>query len=161
MPYTLIKLLTGGTFSTGVGQDWRLQFGSAPIAASLPTVAGEVLYPGAGTVFGVYAAYAFDSANPFDRAVCLPEATAGAPIQVYVNGVLVSEASSAGSLVCSVVRGTNLFEYVRAQAPLVIVPEGPMIDPSGRTGRWVSLYPSGSDPFEAGGIRSPISGAGI
>ncbi|HVT12809.1 MAG TPA: hypothetical protein VHE55_11125 [Fimbriimonadaceae bacterium] len=151
MAYALIKLLSGGSYPTGVGADWRTQFVSAGIVAAQPTIAGEIAYPGTGSGFGIYAAYAMRTSNPFDATICIPEASVGAPVQVYLNSVLVSEVTSAGTVTCSAIGGVNVFEVVRPQAPLVVMPAGPFIDPTGQTGRWMSLYPSGSDPFSSGG----------
>ena len=157
MKYTLIKLLSGGSFPTGASADWRSQFSSASIVSARPTVAGEIAIPGSGTAYGVYAAFAFQSDNPFDQSTCIPEASVGAPVQVYMNGVLVAEVASPGTVTCSAIGGVNVFEAVRSQAPLVVVPAGPFIDPSGRTGRWISLFPDGADPFSASAPRT-VSG---
>lgn len=150
MSYALIKLLSSGSFLTGVGADWRTQFAAASIATAHPTIAGEIAYPGSGTGFGVYAGYAMLTFNPFDAVICVPEVSLGAPVQVWLNGVLISEVTAAGTVTCPVIAGVNVFEVVRGQAPLVIMPSGPFIDPTERTGRWISLYPSGSDPFVGG-----------
>lgn len=150
MAYALIKLLSGGSFPTGVGADWRTQFVAASIVTAHPTISGEIAYPGSGTGFGVYAGYALLASNPFDAVICVPEVSLGAPVQVWLNGVLVSEVSAAGTVSCSVISGVNVFEVVRGQAPLVVMPSGPFIDPTEQTGRWISLYPAGSDPFVGG-----------
>jgi hypothetical protein len=160
MSYTLLKLLASGTFTTGIALDWRTQFAAAPIVFATPTLAGEILYPGSGTTYGVYGAFAFSSSNPFDATICLPEASAGAPVQVWMNGALVSEVASPGTVSCPVIGGSNVFEVVRAEAPLVVVPSGPLIDPLGRHGRWLSLFGSGSDPFSGGGGSSAPSTIG-
>lgn len=147
MPYVLLKLLSGGTYATGSSADWRAQFSGSTIFAAHPTVSGEVLYPGASSTFGVYAAFAFESRNPFDQTLCVPEASIGAPVQVYMNGTLVSEVTSPGTISVSAISGVNVCEVVRSQAPLACVPSGAFFDPAGKTGRWISLYPPGSDPF--------------
>jgi hypothetical protein len=151
MTYALLKLLSGGTFTTGISLDWRTQFAAAPIVASTPTMAGEILYPGSGTSYGVYAAFAFQSDNPFDATLCIPEASVGAPVQIWMNGKLVSEVSAPGSIACPAIGGTNVFEAVRPQAPLVVLPSGRFIDPLMKHGRWVSLFAAGADPFSGGG----------
>jgi hypothetical protein len=156
MSYTLIKLLPAGTFTTGGGADWRAQFAAAVIVAPLATMVGEVVVAGSSTTYGVYAGYAFEAKNPFDQTICIPEASGGAPVQVYLNGVLVSEVTTPGTVLCSVKRGVNVFETVRSQSPLVVMPAGPFIDSGGTKGGWVSLYPRGADPF-----TSPIAPTAI
>ena|SRR5579862_449773 len=161
MPYTLVKLLSGGAFTTGIGADWRAQFEAASVTSAQPTMTGEIAYPGAGTAFGVYAAYAFEAKNPFDSTLCVPEASGGSPVQVYMNGTLVAEVSTPGSVVCSACSGVNVFEAVRGVAPLVVLPSVPMVDPLEMTGRWVSLFPAGADPFSgtalsASGPAAPL-----
>ncbi|HTQ11948.1 MAG TPA: hypothetical protein VMI31_17940 [Fimbriimonadaceae bacterium] len=158
MSYILFKLLPGGTFTPGVGADWRGQFGAATIVSARPTIAGEVSYTGSGTAFGVYAAFAFEAKNPFDATICVPEASAGSPVQIYLNGVLVAEVASPGTAVCSAWPGVNVFEAVRGCAPLVVMPAGTLIDPRGKTGAWVSLYPADADPFSTG---SPLTAATV
>jgi hypothetical protein len=145
--YTLIRLLAGGTFTTGVAADWRTQFIDGGTVAAIPTLAGEIFVPGSGTTYGVYAAFAFASLNPFDFEAIVNEASVGAPVQVYVNGVLVSEVASAASLTCSAIGGANVVEVVRSQAPLAFAPAGPLFVPGSRTSRWISLFPAGADPF--------------
>jgi len=159
MAYVLFKLITGGSYPTGVGADWRGQFGAATIVSARPTIAGEVSYTGSGTAFGVYAAFAFEAKNPFDATICVPEASAGSPVQIYVNGVLVAEVASPGTAVCSAWPGVNRFEAVRGCAPLVVMPAGTVVDPLGKTGGWVSLYPAGADPFSSGSLptATPIA----
>jgi len=147
MPYTLIKLLSGGTFTTGISLDWRAQFGASNLIAAIPTTAGEILYPGAGTVYGVYAACAFQAGNPYDQTIAIPEASAGHPVQVYMNGQLVAEVTTPGTVTCSAIPGINTFEAIREVAPLTAIPAGPFFDPLMRTSKWTSLYPSGQDPF--------------
>src|SRR4051794_31946311 len=117
MAYTLFKLIAGGTFTTGAGADWRTQFSAATIVFARPTIAGEIVHPGTGATFGVYASFAFISLNPFDSVICIPEASAGAPVQIYVNGTLVSEMTAGSTVTCSVLAGANTVEIVRSQAP--------------------------------------------
>lgn len=150
--YALLKLLSSGTYTTGT--DWRTQFAGASVVAAPATTSGEILYPGSGTAFGVYLAYAFRALNPFDQQICIPEASSGAPVQVYMNGVRMAEVTAAGMVTCSAIGGLNVFEVIRPQAPLVVIPSGPFFGASARTSAWTSLYPAGADPF------NPTSGSG-
>lgn len=161
MPYTLIKLLAGGTFTHGISLDWRAQFGAATLCAATPTAAGEILYPGAGTHYGVYAAYAFNAFNPYDLDIAIPEASATYPVQVYMNGQLLAELTSPGPVTCSAIQGTNVLELVREVAPLIAIPSGPFFDPLRKTGKWISLYPSGQDPFGGDQISTSSGQSGI
>jgi hypothetical protein len=147
MSYTLLKLLPAGTYPIGVAADWRAQFGAATIVAPAATIVGEIFVSGSSATYGIYAAYAFAAKNPFDQTICVPEASVGAPVQVYMNGVLLSEQNTPGTVLCSAISGINVFEVVRPQAPLSVIPAGSFIDPSGTYGRWASLFPRGSDPF--------------
>jgi len=158
MPYILFKLLSGGTYTTGIGADWRAQFGSATIISARPTISGEISSSGSSATFGIYAAFAFEAKNPFDTTICVPEASSGSPVQIYMNGTLVSEVAAPGTVVCSACSGVNVFEAVRGCAPLVAMPAGTVIDPLEKTSRWVSLYPAGSDPFSGG--STPVATPG-
>jgi hypothetical protein len=151
MSYALVKFLASGTFTTGVSLDWRAQFSASTIQSPYDTSTGAISIPGVDTTYGIYAYIALESKNPFDHDLCIKECSVGAPVQVWMNGNLISELTVPGTVTVAVVRGPNILELVRSISPLVMVPSGVFLDPMGLTTTWLSPFAPGSDPFGGGG----------
>lgn len=166
MTYAQVRLITGGTYTTGASADWLTQFATATLKSAVPTISGEASVP--EITYGVCVSYSFFSINSFSQSVYV-EASAGAPIQVYVNPdpdtpVPATELAAAGTATISVQGGHNVIHFVRSVGPIFVCPSGPLFDPLGVTGQWTSLYPQGSDPFTGGGggigMAPPTEGGG-
>jgi hypothetical protein len=148
--YTLLKLFPGGTFTTGISLDWRTQFGGATIVQPHPTIAGLFDFPGVQTTYGVYGAILYKSSNPCDKSICIAEASVGHPVQVYFNESLIEEVTVPKELTISEFGGFNKLEVVRDCSPLIVVPAGPLVDPTNKFSGWTSTYSAGADPFIPG-----------
>ncbi len=160
MPYALAKVLRAGTFTAGIAADWYSQFSGCAQVMALPMFAGEInLGASSG---GVCALYCFHSTNGFDATLDV-EASAGAPTQIYINpcnGVAVPsyELAAAATQLISAGPGYTTLAFVRSIGPLIVVPQTTLFDPTGKTGKWVSPYFPGVDPFTGGaGVGGPSS----
>jgi len=152
-PYCRLRLVTGGTFVAGGGpppNPWQVQFDDSSIAlTALATVAGE--FNTGSITDGVCVDYCFVSQNPYDASVWI-EASAGAPLQVHVNGVI-TEYTASALVTLSLIRGFNLVRYIRSAGP--VIASGKVFD--GDSATWVSLYPDGADPFKGSGGGAAFS----
>ena len=145
MNYARIRVMTGGTFTTGASTNWSSQFYGAQSWPQF-TYAGEISVEAA--TYGVCA----DICVQYDQATVCPvylEASVGAPAQVVIDGKIFVEATAAGIQSLEMPEGTYPVAFIRSAGPLLV--GGVLFDPAGKTSRCFSLFEEGSDPFSTGG----------
>lgn len=148
MIYSRLRLLASGsgTFTASSSLDWSNQFDAASVSLiALPTVAGEVQLGSLTT--GVCVDMGWRAKNPYDFSIWV-EASSTAHTQILMNGKLIELSASALQLL-SAVRGYNVLKITRSVGPIIAT--GQVLSETSLS-PWRSLYPTGSDPFGAGGL---------
>jgi hypothetical protein len=156
--YARVRLVTGGTFTAGIGADWSTQFDDSAITTSFQPIIGGEINVGKVTT-GVCADIALYTANPFDVSLWIEAAAAAGTVQLYVNGAI-TELTAAALNTVSLIRGFNVLKLSCASGPLMLF--GRFLSELGLA-RWQSLYAIGSDPIVAssGGGAGGASAGGL
>lgn len=151
MMYARARLRSSGTYTTGIGLDWSLQFDtSSSVTAAVPTAAGEVSFGSCS--YGICIDYGLITVNPCDISVYV-EVPAGKTVQVRVDGNI-QEIAASGLVTLSLIAGYNLIRFTCDVGPLLIL--GPVFD--GVAVLWSSPYFAGADRFVGATGGRTVSG---